>query len=315
MKDVSVLVVTFNSQEDIRACLDAVPSAARGVSYELIVIDNDSHDGTLRLVEEVSPEARILRQRANTGFARANNCGIEAAGGRFVLLLNPDAVAWPGSIASLVAYMDAHPRTGIAGPRLHDPDGSLQYSVRNFPTPSNQFFESLFMHRFMPRLSGRMGEVVYDAALYETSHGVGWVSGAAMLLRREALDRVGLLDERFFMYSEEKDLCYRAHLAGWSVDYVAEADVTHGHDAAESSEAFARRLSSRLMYFDKHYRGLRRFGCKVGLGVGLGTRVAAGALAAIVGSEKRHELLVPLRGLPAYVRSRRGEELRGESRE
>ena len=147
-------------------------------------------------------------------------------------------------------------------------------------------------------------EVVYDPDAYRTSRSVGWISGAVMVLRPEAIGEIGTLDERFFMYSEEKDLCYRAHLAGWSVDYVAGSDVTHGHDGCESPEAFARQLRSKMAYFDKHYPGLTGLGCKLGLCFGLGTRVMAGALAAIVRSERRHQLLVPLRGVPVYLRGR-----------
>lgn len=304
MIDVSVVIVTYNSSRFMRACLPAVKTAAMGISYEVLVVDNASSDDTLAVVAEVLPAAQVIRNDVNSGFAGANNQGIEAGRARYVMLLNPDTVAGEGSISTLVSYMDSHPRAAIAGPRLHGLDGGLEFSQRNFPSPGNQLFESLFLHRIAPRLSARFGEVVYDPGAYGASHGVGWISGAAMLLRPEAIAEIGALDERFFMYSEEKDLCYRAHLAGWGVDFVAESDVTHGHDGLESPEAFARQLRSKMAYFDKHYRGLKRLGCKVLLGFGLGTRVAAGVMAAFLRSERRHQLLLPLRGVPIYLRAR-----------
>ncbi len=309
MTDVSIIVVTYNSAQLIRACLDAAEAAVGDCSCEILVIDNASSDDTLKVVAETAPSARIVRNESNAGFAAASNQGIRAARGRYFLLLNPDAVPSSLSIETLVAYMDAHARAGIAGPMLHERDGRIQYSVRNFPSPTNQWFEALFLHRVEPRLSGRFGEVVYDDDSYATSRAVNWVSGAAMILRPEALEQVGLLDERFFMYSEEKDLCYRMVLAGWTVCYVSDAHVTHAHDGHESAEAFARQLASKLMYFDKHCRGMRRLGCKTGLYAGFATRVFAGMLAALVGSERRHHLLVPLRGVPLYMQSR-GNQLR-----
>jgi len=308
MTDVTVVVVTYNSSRFIPACLGALPGALGGCSYEVVVVDNDSKDDTLERVAESLASVRIVRNDDNAGFARASNQGIELALGRYVLLLNPDAVAWPGSVEALFGYMESHPRCGIAGPQLRDSSGGLQYSLRNFPTPGNQLFESLFLHRVAPALSARFGEVVYDRDVYQTSRVVrGWVSGAAMMMRPEALSDVGLLDESYFMYSEEKDLCYRMALAGWTVDYVSTAIVTHGHDQPESPQAFARQLTSKLLYFDKHYSGLRQLGCEVGLWVGFGIRVLLGAVATVLGSERRHNLLVPWRGIPVYLESRRSD--------
>jgi GT2 family glycosyltransferase len=304
MIDVSVVVVTYNSSRFMISCLGALSAAVGDVSSEVIVVDNDSSDDTLAVVARTLPAARIIRNTANGGFAAACNQGIRAARGRYVLLLNPDATAWPSSIEGLVRYMDAHPRTGIAGPQLHDLDGSLQYSIRNFPSPGNQWSESLFLHRIAPGLSPRLGEVVYARESYRASRSVDWVSGAAMILRPESLAEVGLLDERFFMYSEEKDLCYRTVLAGWSVDYVADAHMTHGHDGRESPDAFARQLRGKLIYFDKHYRGVRKLACVAGLCAGFATKVVVGAFAALVRSERRHHFLLPLRGVPAYLRIR-----------
>jgi GT2 family glycosyltransferase len=302
--DVSVVIVTYNSSRFMASCLGALEAAAGAAAIETIVVDNDSSDDTLAAVAETLPAARIIKNSTNGGFAAACNQGIRAACGRYVLLLNPDATAWPNSIESLAAYMDAHPRTGIAGPQLHNLDGSLQYSIRNFPSPGNQWFESLFLHRVVPALSHRLGEVVYARESYQTNRTVDWVSGAAMILRPESLAEVGLLDERFFMYSEEKDLCYRTVQGGWGVDYVADAHMTHGHEGRESPDAFARQLRGKLIYFDKHYRGVRKLGCVAGLCAGFATKVVAGAFAALVRSERRHHLLLPLRGVPAYLRIR-----------
>ena len=302
--DVSVVVVTYNSEQFLPGCLGSIAAAVDGLDHEVIIVDNASADATRSLAARLAPEATLLGNPANVGFGVASNQGLRAGHGKYMLLLNPDAALWPGSVATLVAHMEAHPECGIAGPQLHDADGAAQCSIFNFPTPANQFFESLFLHRLAPSLTPRFGEVVYDRESYGHSHSVGWVSGATMLLRSSALVATGLFDERYFMYSEEKDLCYRMNGRGWTVDYVADAHATHGHDGHVTPEAFARQLGSKLLYFDKHYRGWYRIGCKTGLALGFATRVSAGALAALVRSSRSEDLLVPVRGIPLYLRTR-----------
>lgn len=303
--EVTVVVVTYNSARYLPDCLGAIAAAVAGIKHETIVVDNASTDATCDLVRQYAPRANLIRNAVNTGFGAANNQALVQGRGTYKLLVNPDAVLWPGSVAALVAYLDGHPRCGLAGPRLHDPDESTQFSVFNFPTPGNQVFESLFLHRLAPGLTTRFGEVVYDRAFYDTNRSVGWVSGAVMILRSAALDTTGLFDERFFMYSEEKDLCYRMHREGWSVDYVSEAHATHAHDGQVTPEAFARQLRSKMQYFDKHHRGLYRLGCKAGLVLGFGTRIVAGAFAALVGSDRSAGLLVPVQGIPLFLRANR----------
>ncbi len=302
--DVSVVVVTYNSERLLPACLGSIEAAAEGLDHEVVIVDNASADATRLLAAQLAPGAELIGNPTNAGFGVASNQGLRAGEGKYKLLLNPDAVLWPGAAATLVAHMEANPGCGIAGPRLHDADGTTQFSIFNFPTPGNQLFESLFLHRLAPSITRRFGEVVYDAESYHHSHSVGWVSGAAMLLRSTALDETGLLDERYFMYSEEKDLCYRMNAHGWSVDYVADAHATHGHDGRVTPEAFARQLRSKMQYFDKHYRGWDRVGCKSGLALGFAARVAAGSLAAMIGSSRSEELLVPVRGIPLYLSAR-----------
>ncbi len=310
--EVTVVVVTYNSARHLPSCLGALVTALAGIEHEIIVVDNASTDATCDLVHRYAPRATLIRNDANAGFGAANNQALVEGRGTYKLLINPDAVVWPGSVSALVAHMDAHPRCGLAGPRLHDPDETTQFSVFNFPTPGNQVFESLFLHRLAPGLTPRFGEVVYDPAFYGESRSVGWVSGAAMILRSAALDATGLFDERFFMYSEEKDLCYRMHRAGWSVDYVSEAHATHAHDGQVTPEAFARQLRSKMQYFDKHHRGLYRLGCKAGLVLGFGTRIVAGAFAALVRSDRSASLLVPVRGIPLFLRADRDARHRQE---
>ncbi|MGV8083345.1 MAG: glycosyltransferase [Coriobacteriia bacterium] len=305
MIDVSIIIVTYNSARFLRPCLDALSAAAAVSTFEIIVVDNASTDDSVEIVQAIAPEATILKSDRNGGFAYGCNKGISAANGSYVVFLNPDAVAWPHSIDALVTYMDATPLTALAGPRLHEADGSLQFSQRNFPAPGNQFFEAFLLHRAFPRLTTRAGEVIYDAGRYEQDCSVDWISGAVMIARPEALAEVSGFDESYFMYSEEKDLCQRLATAGWNIGYAASSDMTHSHDAPESAEAFARQLASKLTYFDKHLGVFASAGCKAGLFCGFGLRIAAGSLASLFGSPRGAELLLPAKGIRQYLRAKR----------
>lgn len=260
--DVSIIVVSHNSHVDLLANLPAVAD----LPDELIIVDNASSDGSAALVRELAPRARVLELDRNVGFGAANNEGMTIGSGRYFLLLNPDARPLGDAIERLVAFADAHPEVGVAGPKLVNPDGSLQRSILGYPTalwrgtpprrraPRLSLF--FFARRWFPRRAGRLTEEQHKTRRPLRDE---WLKGAVLLLRREAVDDVGGFDPAFFLYNEEIDLCYRMREAGWSIELVPEATFVHAGGAAARSSQYAYRdlLRGHLRLLAKH-RGLTR---------------------------------------------------------
>ena len=221
------------------------------ITSELIVVDNASTDGTAAAVAALAPDARVLVQASNGGFARGNNAGLAAARGRYLLLLNSDTEVQPGALAALVAFMDAHPEAGACGPMLLNPDGSLQPSGRDLPTVLSLFLDMTRLHRLWRRnLYAQAGRD------YSETAAVGELSAAALLVRRAVYEQVGGLDPAFFAYYEDVDWCKRIGAAGWRIYYVPAAQVMHhwqGTSRQVSELAYAAGQDSARYYFRKHH--------------------------------------------------------------
>lgn len=220
---------------------------------ETIVVDNGSIDASVEMVREDFLDVHLIANENNRGFPAANNQGIAVAEGRYVLLLNPDTEVVGDALATLVTFADAHPDVAIVGPQLLNPDGTVQSSRRRLPTLLTAVFESTWLEPWAPRrllehyrVSDQPDDVIQD---------VDWITGAAMLARREAIEEVGLLDEGFFMYSEELDWCKRFLEAGWRVVYLPAAQIIH-HVGKSSEQVVAARhiyfQTSKVRYFRKH---------------------------------------------------------------
>jgi GT2 family glycosyltransferase len=241
LTDLSVSIVNTGSRELLLACLDTLPRDGA----EIVVLDNASEDGSADAVRERFPGTRVIAQTFRAGFAANHNTVIRATEGRYVYVLNEDTTADDWAFDRIVAYLDAHPRVAALGPRLVYPNGRVQDSAWRFPTP----------------LVSTLGLLTVGKLGVKQSHGdqareVDWVMGAALVLRREALDEVGLFDEEFFLYSEEVDLQFRLREAGWDVHYFPEATVVH-HESQFSAEIPERRVNemwrSRHRYWHKHH--------------------------------------------------------------
>jgi N-acetylglucosaminyl-diphospho-decaprenol L-rhamnosyltransferase len=220
-----VVVVNHNAGPYLARCLDSVSTAAGDVRTDMVIVDNDSSDGSVDRVTERHPEVRVIRNPRNAGFARAANQGLKATDAPFVLLLNPDAEVIGGTLGALVKVGRERPRAGAIGVLVRNPDGTLQPSARRVP----DFGEALG-HAFLgPLWRDNPWTRSYTMADWDrtTEREVEWVSGSAMLLRRSALDEVGLFDEGYFMYVEDVDLCTRLRKAGWQVVFSPELEVVH----------------------------------------------------------------------------------------
>jgi N-acetylglucosaminyl-diphospho-decaprenol L-rhamnosyltransferase len=248
MADVSVIVVTLNALPWLERALDSV----RG--HETVVVDHGSADGTLDLVRTRFPAAIVVEQE-NRGLGAGWNAGMERASGRYFLLLNADAWLVGDALARLVAYADAHPAVAYLGPRLRYPDGSLQRSVRAFPTVWRLATEYLFLRKLAPR--SRALNAFYAGGFdHDRACEADWLMGACMLVRRAAVDEVGGLDERFFLFNEETDWCYRFRQAGWKVVFTPEAEVVHVGAAAHGGRMLREQVRGQLLFLAKH-RGER----------------------------------------------------------
>jgi N-acetylglucosaminyl-diphospho-decaprenol L-rhamnosyltransferase len=251
----SISIVNWNTREDLRRCLQSLPGGAPRTPLEVFVVDNASTDGSAEMVAAEFPDVHLLRNSENRGFAHANNVALRECTGDYILLLNPDTLVHGGALDTLVADMESHPDAGIGGAKLLNPDGSLQYSCRRFPTFATGIFRNSALGKLFPG-----NALVRDYLMTDFDHAtiaeVDWVSGAALCIRRAAMAQIGLLDEIFFMYCEDVDWCYRAGQAGWTVRYFPASIITHviGRSSDQAVERMVRAHHHSMgLYFDKHF--------------------------------------------------------------
>ncbi len=280
MTDIAVIIVNWNAREDLRVCLKSLfagPKPQR--DYEVWVVDNASADGSAAMVAAEFPMVHLRANTANLGFSKANNQAIAETESRYVFLLNSDAAIHPGALEALIAYADDHKSAAILGPKVLNPDGSVQYSCRRFPSLGAGFFRNTYLGRLFPN-----NKFARDYLMTDFDHAsdlpVDWVSGCAMLLRRTAIDRIGALDERFYMYCEDVDVCQRAWDAGMEVIYVPEAVVTHaiGRSSDKNADTMIKEFHRSWYEYDlkRHPKSslLRRAAVYCGLWLRAAVRIA-----------------------------------------
>ncbi len=255
MTDLQVVVVSYNTRELLRDCLESLgESRLPGRTVLVTVVDNHSPDGSADMVASDFPEHALIRNR-NLGWSHGNNLGLLRAPARYHLLLNPDTILPPSALAETLDYMEAHPDIGALGPRLVLADGSLDAACRRgFPTPANALAKFSGLARAFPG-SRRLGAYNLSYLSPEDTADVGSLVGAFMLLRARALEEIGGLDQTFFMYGDDLDLCYRLGTMGWRVVYWPRVTVLHYKRAASSGNARAGREFFQAMrrFYDKHY--------------------------------------------------------------
>lgn len=251
--DVSLIVVSHNTRVHLDRCLTEL-----GSGHEVIVVDTGSTDGSQELVRDRFPHARLLSPAGNPGYGGASNAGIALASGQHLVVMNADTWPLPQAVERLVEFADGEPSAGVVGPRLRNPDGTLQPSVRGFPTLWRLATEYLFLRHLAPR--SRALNAFYGSGFDHSSRReVDFVVGAVMLVRREMLDEIGGFDTSFFMFNEEVDLCYRARKSGWRVVYWPGSEFVHVGGASTTAvwpHMYREQLRSHLRFLAKHY-GMR----------------------------------------------------------
>jgi N-acetylglucosaminyl-diphospho-decaprenol L-rhamnosyltransferase len=299
----SVIVVSHGGEDLLRACLASVPATVCGEPVETIVVDSASPDATPDMVEREFPGVRLIREVRNLGFAAGNNVALRVCRGRYVMLLNPDAALRAGTLETCVKYLERHPAVSVVAPRIVNPDGSLQFSLRNFPTARTAVFEALLLHRLFPGATPRMAETITDPRYYQQERTVRWATGAALVARASAFGDVGGLDERFFLFSEETDWFRRAADRGLGAVYLPQAVVVHRSPEGRSSELMRYAIASRLLYARKHLPGPSAGVVRVVLGLGLAARLVAWWTISLCGNDRAQSRSKAYRiGLLAAIR-------------
>jgi GT2 family glycosyltransferase len=262
--DLTISIVSHNTAVRLRECLASIYKEASGLDLEVIVVDNHSSDDTDIMVYREFPRARLILNDKNVGFARANNQAIQAGRGRYVFVTNPDVMVQPGSLERMIRFMDETPDAGIAGCKLVYPDNTLQLSCRTFPTLATFLLRGTPIGSLWPR-NALLARYLLTGWNHDSVREVDWCLGSCLLVRRRAIDDIGLMDDRYFLYYEDVDWCFRAKRRGWKVYYLSDVHMVHFY-RRESAALLPNRLTlhhvkSALSFFLKFLpdRGLATF--------------------------------------------------------
>jgi N-acetylglucosaminyl-diphospho-decaprenol L-rhamnosyltransferase len=294
--ELAVIVVSYNSREWLGPCLSSVLAHSGEIELDIVVVDNQSSDGSAELVEREFPQVRVIRG-PNRGFAYGNNRGVIATDAPFVLFLNPDAEIAGGSLGGLLGVLRERPEVGLAGCRQIDHEGALYPTIRRFPNAVRLFFDGLGAERF-PFRAKWLGERELDLRVYENEASCDWTSGAFMLARTEALLAAGLMDERFFLYGEEPDLCLRIKTAGWEIRHFPGLTIRHPWDRIGfNSRLVAQEAYARRQYIHKHFSPLHRVLAIASIALGHALRGALGGHDTRMRAERRAASRLALRTL------------------
>lgn len=252
----SVVIVSWNTKDLLRRCLETLKAEIEDIDHEVFVVDNNSSDGSAAMVADEYPWAHLIANHTNRGFAAANNQAFKLARGDYVLLLNPDTEVAPGSLHTLMSFLDTHPQAGVVAPQLLNSDGTVQRSCRQFPTFAGMLYELIGLSRMFPN-QPRFRQYKMLDWNHDDERQVDQPEGACLMVRRDMMNQVGWLDEGFFMLFEEVDWCYRIKQAGWEIWFTPTAKIVH-HYGQSIKQVKARMIlsSHRGLYrfWWKHYR-------------------------------------------------------------
>lgn len=260
MIDVSIIIVAWNVRELLHNCLKSVYDETKGIDFEVIYVDNASQDGSIEMVKKQFPEVRIIENDENKGFIVANNQGIEISKGRYVLLLNSDTVILDNAIAKTVKFADEHPEAAVVGCRVLNPDRTLQRTCAMYNSVLNMFLSATYLYKIFPKSSffGRHDMTWWD---FNDVREVEVVYGCFSLVRKEAIDQVGLMDPRYFVFGDDPDWCYRFSKTGWKIMFTPEPEIIHygGQTTQKKADKFLLQLYGSNLIFMKLHRSKLSF--------------------------------------------------------
>lgn len=252
---ISIIIISFNVEKLLKECLESIYRESQSAPFDIWVVDNNSRDNSVRMIKDHFPEVHLIENEDNVGFPKANNQAIAKSTADYILLLNPDTIIRDHAIDKMVAFMDAHPDVGVSGCRVLNEDGSLQPACRrSVPTPRVAFFHLSGLSKLFPN-SKTMAKYNLTYLDPDQPHEVDAVSGAFLLIRKAVVDRIGALDEDFFIYGEDMDWCIRAKNAGWKVMYYPEAKILHykGIGCSTNSRKTSYEFYRAMYLFHKKY--------------------------------------------------------------
>jgi len=286
--DLSVVILNWNTAALLEQSLDTLVGTQSAIEYEIVVVDNNSTDNSREMVADKFPSVRLIANPTNLGFGAGNNVAVPQTSGRWILFLNSDTTVLPDALTKLVQFADSSDDIGIVGAKLLNPDGSLQYSCRQYPNLGTGFFRNTPLGRLFPK-----NKFAADYLMKEYDHlsprDVDWVSGAALCIRRRLVEQISAFDEDFFMYCEDVDLCWRANHApfpddktrNWRVAYCPDAIITH--HIGKSSDLVPTRMTyefhrSQYLFYKKHYAATMPFYLRPMVSVGIALRASGQVL-------------------------------------
>lgn len=261
----SICIVSYNVKKLLKECIQSIYAQGNDIEFEIIVVDNSSDDGSAAMVKKEFPNVILLENSQNVGFARACNQAIKLSKGKFILLLNPDIIVPSGNLLKMLKFMEQTKEAGIVGCRLVDTDGNIEPSCKSFPSLWVLWSEMSFLYKIFPK-SKLFGAPYLSYFNYNQTKEVDVVKGAFLMIRRSAVDEIGLLDEGYFIYSEEVDWCYRAKRRGWKVYFYPDVQVIHygGSSTRLNPDGmFIELQKSRYRFFKKHHSRVVAWAAKI----------------------------------------------------
>jgi GT2 family glycosyltransferase len=294
----SIVIICWNDLKTIKDCLDSIYAGTHSTEFEILVSDNGSTDGSVEVIRENYPSVRVIENRANLRFAKANNVGIRASQGEYILILNPDTIIPEGTLDKIVNFADQHPAAGAFGCRVLNGDGSYQETARPFPTLRAEWISAFYL-KPLAFISDWFLPGVYMGWKGDTKRTVGWLSGCFILARASILKRIGGFDEQFFYYYEDMDLCHRIWDAGFPILFTPEMTITHLGGQSTKRSPLGFQLDSQITRYRYYYKYFGKRGIqqcrRVSLASILLRRLGYGILQAVNPSEARVNRLRALR--------------------
>ncbi len=305
MIDVSTVIVNWNSRQYLAKCLDTMLSRKRTIRVEVIVVDNASSDGAVGWLKKEYPEVTVIESTENVGFARGNNMGIRKASGRYICLVNPDVEFRDECLQTLCEFMERNQDVGICGPKILNGDGSIQYSCREYPTLWNNLCFALGLYRIFPHSAAFSNELMSYFG-HDRLRKVEAISGCFMMSRREAMEEVGLLDESFFMYSEDLDWCKRFNDKGWKIVFNPAVSALHyggGSSENEPARFAVEKELAIIQYWNKHHGAIENALIRIILLTNHALRIAIFGVLSMLGSAGKSGMRRNVRNHAACFRS------------